>query len=210
MMTRWFPLVLLAVAVLALPGVAAAKGPSEARIDGPGLASPLVLTGGGEDGTGPLGALTLEGGFFATTFGQVPDARLRGRPPGDLGPRYSVDYTVPAGDTEPSHVQQDLYPYASGGPVLYLAPAQTIFNGGEITVGGWIRGPDTLLTALVGAGLPETAPGGGWGIDLGDPALLVGLAVVLLIAGGGLALLVRHRGGRRELSRESERGPASA
>jgi len=209
-MTRWISLALFACAALALPGVAAAKGPSAARIDGPGLASPLVLSGFGEDGTGPLGALTQEGGFFATVFGQVPDPRLPGRPPGELGPRYSVGYTVPAGDTEPSHVQQDLYPYASGGPVLYLAPEQAIFNGGDSTVGGWIRGPEALLAALVAAGLPETAPGGGSGVDLGDPALLGGLAVVLLTVCGGLALLVRHCGGRRELSRESERGPASA
>lgn len=188
-------LMALTAAALALPVIAAAKGPSAARIEGPGLASPLVLTGFGEDGTGPLGALTIEGGFFATTFGQVPDTRLPGRPAGDLGPRYTVDYTVPAGETEPSRLAQDLYPYAAGGPVLYLAPGQVMFSGGE-TVGGWIRGPETLRAALVRAGLPASAPGGGSSSRLDEPLLVGSGAVALLALAGALALVVRRRGRR--------------
>ena len=182
------------LAALAVSGAATAKGPSAARIDGPGLASPLVLRGFGESGEGALGALTMEGGFFATTFGQVPDERLPGRPGGSLGPRYTIDYTVPAGDTTPSHVAQDMYPYARGGPVLYLAPGQAMFEGGGATFGGWVRAPGSLLAALVAAGLPATAPRGGSGTTLLDPVLLGGLGALLLGASAGIYLLWRRDG----------------
>ncbi|RDI73415.1 hypothetical protein Gocc_2771 [Gaiella occulta] len=209
-MARSLTLAVLALtaALLALPAVAAAKGPSAARIEGPGLASPLVLTGFGEDGTGPLGALTIEGGFFATTFGQVPDARLPGRPAGDLGPRYSVDYTVPAGESEPGHVAQDLYPYAAGGPVLYLAPGQRMFAGGE-TVGGWIRGSETLRAALVTAGLPASAPGVGSSPRLDEPLLVGGGLVALLALAGVLAVVARRRG-RQQAGSDARREATSA
>lgn len=111
-MARCAVLVAVSVAALVVSAGVAAKGPTAARIDGPGLAGPLVLEGFGEDGTGPLGALTADGGFLALVFGEVRDPRLPGRPAGDLGPRYFVDYTVPAGATEASHVRQEIYPHA--------------------------------------------------------------------------------------------------
>jgi hypothetical protein len=201
MMARRSVLAVLAAVGLVLAGAAAAKGPSAARIDGPGLAAPLVLRGWGESGTGALGALTMDGGFFATTFGQVPDVRLPGRPQGDLGPRYTVDYTVPAGETSPSHLLQDIYPYARGGPVLHLAPDQVMFDGGSATVGGWMRGPETLLSTLVSAGLPATPPDARSG-RLGGGAVLAGTAVALLVlCGGALALVVRRNGATPQSAR---------
>ena len=44
--------------------------------------------------------IVQESGFFATVFGgQSPDPRLRAAPKGNLGPRYSVVYTVPGPTT---------------------------------------------------------------------------------------------------------------
>jgi len=149
-------LLLAAALALLLPAGAAAKGPSEAKISGPGLSSPLTISGLGEgDSSTALGVLVQDGGFFAETFGQSPSPLLR-QQPGSLGPRYLVTYTVP-GPTFAT-LEQDLYPYAAGGPVTYMRPAQP-FWGDQQTVGGWYRGGTQLKEMLVTAGLPKAAPG---------------------------------------------------
>ena len=64
-------------AALALPAAAAAKGPDQASISGPGLNGSVPITGEGESGAGtPLGDLVQFGGYFQVVFGQQPDARL--------------------------------------------------------------------------------------------------------------------------------------
>jgi hypothetical protein len=148
--------VLVAALALLLPATAAAKGPSEARVTGPGLAAPLTVTGIGEgDSSTNLGPLVTEGGFFPEAFGQSPSPLLRAQPK-DLGVRYLVTYTVPG--TVPSTLQQDLYPFSSGGPVTYMRPGQ-VFWGNQHTVGGWYRGTAQLKTMLVDAGVPQSTPG---------------------------------------------------
>jgi hypothetical protein len=148
--------VLVAALALLLPATAAAKGPSEARVTGPGLAAPLTVTGIGEgDSSTNLGLLVTEGGFFPEAFGQSPSPLLRAQPK-DLSVRYLVTYTVPG--TVPSTLQQDLYPFSSGGPVTYMRPGQ-VFWGNQHTVGGWYRGTAQLKTMLVDAGVPQSTPG---------------------------------------------------
>jgi hypothetical protein len=148
--------VLVAALALLLPATAAAKGPSEARVTGPGLAAPLTVTGIGEGGSSTnLGLLVTEGGFFPEAFGQSPSPLLRAQPK-DLGVRYLVTYTVPG--TVLSTLQQDLYPFSSGGPVTYMRPGQ-VFWGNQHTVGGWYRGTAQLKTMLVDAGVPQSTPG---------------------------------------------------
>ena len=149
-------MVVVAALALLLPAGAAAKGPSEAKITGPGLSSPLTISGVGEGDTSTaLGVLVQDGGFFAETFGQSPSPLLR-QEPGSVGPRYLVTYTVP-GPTLAT-LEQDLYPYAAGGPVTYMRPGQP-FWGDQHTVGGWYRGGTQLKAMLVKAGLPQAAPG---------------------------------------------------
>src|SRR2546421_9131869 len=109
---------------LVLAAAAAAKGPSEAKITGPGLSSPLVLTGDGEGSGSPLGDFTQQAGFFPAMFGQSPDPMLQLRPASILGPRYRVTYTVPGPDNTADTIRQDLYPYAQGRPVTYMRPGQ--------------------------------------------------------------------------------------
>ena len=81
---------IVALVALAVPAVAAAKGPSKAEISGPGLGKPLVVTGAEAPGT-PLMTLAESTGFFPAVYGQSPDPMLDSRPKGTLGPKYSVE-----------------------------------------------------------------------------------------------------------------------
>ena len=148
-------LVLIAALALLAPGTAAAKGPSAATIAGPGLSSALTIKGVGEGDTSTdLGLLVADAGFFPQVFGQSPSPLLRTQP-ADLGPRYTVTYTVPGSTT--STLEQDLYPFAAGGPASYMRPGQTFWDT-QRTLGGWYRGSARLKAMLVKAGLPSSAP----------------------------------------------------
>lgn len=144
------------VAALAIPATAAAKGPSVARVTGPGLTAPLTINGNGKGGNATQLGLLVEGsGFFPQTFGQSPDPLLREQPAvRELGARYTVIYTVPGPTT--STLRQELYPYAGGGPISFMEPGQAIWD--MRTHGGWYRSPSELRDMLVDAGLPKTPP----------------------------------------------------
>ena len=143
-----------AVAALALPSVAAAKGPDQATITGPGLDSPLSLSG--TEGSGDLGLLVQEVGFFPAAFDQSPDPMLDKRPASRLGPRYQVVYRVPGPHSVADTLRQELYPYAAGGPLSYMKPGQRFWE--QRTRGGWYRGTTALKEMLVKVGLPAKAP----------------------------------------------------
>ena len=101
-------LIVVPIAALALlaPGSAAAKGPAEAKITGPGLNAALTIKGMGEgDASTDLGLLVQDAGFFPQVFGQTPSPLLANRPT-QLGPRYLVTYTVPGSST--STLEQEL------------------------------------------------------------------------------------------------------
>ena len=98
---------------------------------------------------------------------------LSTRPKGVLGPKYTIVYAVPGPENKTYRVMQDLYPYASGGPLVHTAPGQRIF-GTMQTSGGWFRAQPTLNERLISRGLPAKAPGasglsgGAWaGISVG-------------------------------------------
>ena len=147
--------VLSAALALLAPVSAAAKGPSEAKITGPGLSSAITIKGVGEGDTSTdLGLLVQDGGFFPQAFGQSPSPLLKAQPT-QLGARYLVTYTVPGSST--STLEQDLYPYAAGGPVSYMRTGQKFWDT-QSTVGGWYRGTARLKAMLIKAGLPASAP----------------------------------------------------
>ena len=146
----------LAAAVLvalALPVLAAAKGPVGASISGPGLDRALSVRGDGEGPGTALGNLTMASGFFAQTFGQTPDPTLRTRPAGTLGARYRVVYTVPGPNGSDSRIVQLVYPYAKPVALSYMRAGQPFFDG-DSTFGGWFRASKELRRMLVRAGLP--------------------------------------------------------
>ena len=146
-------LLVLAVAALALPTAAIAKGPDEATITGPGLDKAITITGLEEPGS-PIMAFAEAAGFFPAIFGQQPNPMLPGRPKGDLGPKYRIDYNVPGGESGSFSISQDLYPYAQPYAVTYTKEGQQIFD--MTTRGGWWS-DSSLKDQLVALGLPKTA-----------------------------------------------------
>jgi hypothetical protein len=180
-------LVVLAVAALALPATALAKGPSKAQIDGPGLGKAITITGPEQEGS-PLMTFAEEAGFFPAAFSQEPNPMLPARPDGNLGPKFRIDYTVPGPEGESFAIKQDLYPYAKPSAVTYMAPGQEIFD--FTTRGGWYQSP-LLKETLVSAGLPAKATAssnsssffttGRLGTLAGGAALLIALGSVIVM-----------------------------
>ena len=147
-------LLLIAAVALALPAAALAKGPSEAVVTGPGIGddNAVTITALGDDSD-----LTGLSGFFPATFGQSPDPMLASAPTGQLGPKYTVRYTVPGPNGADATILQDVYPYAEPSPVTYTAPGQRFFDN-QRTRGGWYVSSLELRNLLVRAGLPAEAP----------------------------------------------------
>jgi hypothetical protein len=157
MKTRVLLIAVATLAILAVPGTAMAKGPSQARLEGPGLPNPITVRGDGEPGSGGnLAELAEQTGLFPAMFGQTPNPMSPTRPPGELGARFVVTYAVPSG-AAPDEIHQDLYPYAATGPVTYTRPGQRFF-GTEATLGGWFRAPSGLTATLAALGLPTELP----------------------------------------------------
>ena len=188
-------LFLLAIAALALPATALAKGPSEAKITGPGLGKAITVTGPESEGS-PLMTFAEQAGFFPAAFGQEPNPMLPGRPKGDLGPKYRIAYKVPGPESDQFQIRQDLYPYASPSGVTYMPPGQKIF--GSTTHGGWYESP-LLKDTLVAAGLPRSAPAATAGSSNSAGFFSTGrlgvLVLVLFLAGAAsMAMRRRFRG----------------
>jgi hypothetical protein len=144
----------LAVAALALPATALAKGPSEARITGPGLSKAITITGTETDGS-PIMNLAEVTGFFPAAFGQTPDPMSAAPAKSGLGPKYALDYVVPGGNDVDFEIHQDLYPYAKNGGWTHMPAGQPIFD--MTTHGGWFHDA-RLKGILVAHGLPRSVP----------------------------------------------------
>src|SRR5690348_14919983 len=190
-------LLVLAIAAVALASAAPAlaKGPAEATITGPGIKGGAIhlKSGGGDPMSGtPLGSLAEDGGFYPAAYGQSPDPMVYHRPRGELGPRYGVEYRVPGPNGRTDTIRQELYPYASLGPVTYMKPGQR-FWGDQRTHGGWFVGALALKSQLVKAGLPGTPPSGG-SSDGWVPSwsFVTLLAVALGLAGAALVAMRRR------------------
>jgi hypothetical protein len=152
-------LVLLATVTLAFPASALPKGgPAGAWIDGPGTGGAIDVPGAGDNVGTPLGDLTHYAGFFPAVYRQTPDPMSKDRPKGDLGPKYTVTYSVPMGaQAVPRDIRQDMYPYANP-PVTYTEPGQRLYDDTE-THGGWYtKGISALRVRLIEAGLLPAKP----------------------------------------------------
>ena len=73
--------------MVVVPGSALAKGPTDARVEGPGLAEPIALDW--EQNEAELSALIDASGFW-----ELSDRPVADEPAGDLGPRFVVSYSV--------------------------------------------------------------------------------------------------------------------
>jgi hypothetical protein len=184
---------LLALAALIVPATALSKGPTAATIDGPGGPDGgITITGNGESPGTSLGDLTMYSGFIPAVFDQQPDPMLASRPKGDLGPKYTVTYTVPGPNNDVFTIRQDVYPYATPAPVTYMEPGQRIFEGMK-TRGGWYPAGPELKETLVSAGLPASPSAAdssdGWSL----PTFAVGLLTAMLVLAGATAVVLRRR-----------------
>ena len=200
-------------AAITLAAPALAKGPTLARITGPGVAHAIVISGNGEPGQqSRLGTLAMQTRLFFVLFGSnasVPPwtpPQVRTPPRASLGPRYTIIYTVPGGIT--SHpgeqfgqVRQDLYPRAAGGPLVYTPPGQ---HDGPFPVAGWIRASRGLPRTLARLGvpppprkaalLPATHPVAGQRAGSRTlPWLIASAAAIAAAAVVGAVLLLRRR-----------------
>ena len=186
-------LLVLTLAMLALPATALAKGPSEARITGPGLEKAIVIKGQETDGS-PIMELADVTGFFPAAFGQSPNPMTTAAPKGTLGPKYSIDYTVPGGEGSIFKIHQDAYPYATPG-ATHMASGQSIFD--MTTHGGWFV-DSRLKEVLVAHGLPKSAPtarsGSSSSAGFFSTGKLGALVLVLLVLGGAFVLMRRRSG----------------
>ena len=192
MRRAYVPVLSLVLLCVAAPA-ALAKGASEASISGPGLASPITLAGEGQPGGEELMAIAEAAGFFPAVFAQTPDPMLAARPAGPLGPRYTVEYTMPGPSNELDTIVQDVYPYASPSPLAYTEPDQPFWTT-ERTVGGWFVGAAALKNLLVEAGLPGSPPATA-AAPSDSPWAVVGpvLGLVLAAVLGGLLVLATRR-----------------
>ncbi len=191
--------VVAAVAVLAalVATSALAKGASEAMITGPGLGDGIRMAGEGDAGGGALMQIAEDAGFFPSVFATTPNPMLSKRPAGELGPRYTVRYTMPGPNGVTNVLVQHLYPYAEPTPVTYMAPGQRYF-GTERAVGGWFVASTALTDELVAVGLPKSPPAPG-GSSIPWTTIEVAAAAVLVAAVALGAILVARRrwpGGR--------------
>nr|MDT0664553.1 hypothetical protein [Micromonospora sp. DSM 115978] len=126
--------VVTAIVVVGTGGVASAKGPFAATIDGPGLSEPLRVT----PSNWGLYRLVESTGLYVTLsaaasdnpdnpdtpvdpLDPVDDRLLDTAPAGVLGPHYLVVYELPGGEDR-ILVEQYLYPWADGGPVASTPP----------------------------------------------------------------------------------------
>ena len=190
-------LALIVIVALAQPATALAKGPSRASIAGTGLTT--VRISGAEGSATPFWRLVEAAGWFEAAWG--PSRLPKTRPQGELGPRYTITWTVPSS----SRLRQDVYPYAKPYPVTYMPSGQTIYE--TPVKGGWFVGGVKLRKALARVGVlaeaPQTSPpsfashkrpaqASASGLRARDVGAIVAGAVIL-----ALALLFGIRGIRR-------------
>ena len=119
------------------------------------------------DGPGMLSAGVVREGRLLYRVSSVllfNGNRSRTQPPLTPGPAYVLAYDFGLHDEDGSRtetVHQTLYPFASGGPVVFTEKRQRI----EMTYGpvrfasGWFKVPPLILRRLQHAGLPTTPPG---------------------------------------------------
>lgn len=184
-------LVAVAVAALVLPGTVLAKGPSAAKITGPGIGTINIAGDAESNVSSTFSEVAAGAGFFAAVYRPQPDPMLRSHPQVTLGPRFRIAWTLPT-PAGTSTLYQDVYPYAKPYAVTYMRPGQTFYNG-MTTHGGWYVGGAGLKQALLAAGLPGNAPSSGSGLSAAGVGGIGAGAAAALALGFFLALRLRRK-----------------
>jgi hypothetical protein len=136
------------VATLGVAAPAQAKGPTEARITGPQLTAPIQVSG--------ANVSSLAEATAASDLLYRRPSGLRfaaAAPPGDLGPGYTVRFTM----GEQVLLRQLVHPYAAGGAAVLVPPGQHNMMLNEPFEAGWTRLPAEATDRLIALGLPRRA-----------------------------------------------------
>ena len=96
-------------------------------------------------------------------YGGLTPCRDSARPAGELGPRYTVTWSMGPDQWG----LQDVYPYAAGGPVIH----DRGFAFEPDAPGGWFRADHRLLAVWAAVGLPTRAQAAGAGAPAGPGAV---------------------------------------
>jgi hypothetical protein len=195
---------LAALVVLLLAPAAQAKSDTWVTIVGPGLEGPLSIAP-----RAGSGLLMKPSGFWdeaCSSHGCRAEGRFLALPPvGDLGPRYTLTWTLEfvtrRHEVRRFPVLQYVFPFAHPQPVTYMPPGQ-LYIPPYRTGGGWFVARSDLLPAWTDLGLPATmadamptpsllpnATRGGWSLR----PWVIAAVIALLAAGPVLLLGRRHR-----------------
>jgi hypothetical protein len=156
--------------LVGIPAEASAKGAKVVRgyavVTGPGLAHPIVFSAPWDRSMGGYYSLEAEDFVnFATFAGGIPGyvrPSPRAPAPAPLGPGYEVIFFR---DCCRLAVHQVVYPFAQGGPWVYVPPGQRpamrrvfgrFWGGGAAS--GWAQAHLGLVVLLEQRGLPDEQP----------------------------------------------------
>ena len=218
-MTRSLAVALLAgsmvVSLVLIPVEASAKGVEVVRgyavVTGPGLAHPIVISAPWDRDVGGYYGDEAEMLLnFATFAGSIP-GYVRTSPhaskPAFLGPGYEVIFFR---DCCRLSVHQVVYPFAQGGPWIYMPSEQRqamrrvfgrFWGGGASS--GWAQAHEGLVILLDQRGLPDQPPGP----STGQPAAQTAAAQssspwgIVAVFGGLLAFAVAAIALQRRMER---------
>jgi len=133
-------------------GGAAAKGPDQARVSGPGIDQPIAVRPHDSPSIGRRMASLIESsGIMDQLWCRSCHDLSSNQPTADLGPMYVVRYRVASLIGGPTRwVEQHAYPFAQPHPMTYVAPGQLFWH--QRTAGGWYEAGPKLRHLLVGLG----------------------------------------------------------
>ncbi len=136
------------VAALGMATPAHAKGPTAAQITGPQLAAPIQVS------MADVSSLTQATAASELLYRRPSGLRFAAAaPPGDLGPGYTVRFTM----GEQVLLQQLVHPYAAGGAAVFVPPGQHNALLNTPFEAGWARLPAAATDRLVALNLPRRA-----------------------------------------------------
>ena len=206
------PLVLAATALIAAFATpASAKGVVRVTVEGPALAQGVTR--------GVRAASTLASGtdlYQAMAACGTSNGCTHTRPHGDLGPRYTLTYTLMMptrnGPEVRTHVVQYLYPAARPEALAYIPPGQHVV-GWPVTRATWVPTEKDILSVAAGIEVqpvilhtssPTPATTGDRGPAVASSAwdieVLLLVALVALIV-GLLVWMRRRHGAQPQLAR---------
>jgi hypothetical protein len=183
-----------------------AKGATQAVITGPGISKPITLapSSAGQSTYDPhLEKLAESSGFYLGVWGgriKGPGRLLAHQPAGDLGPRYTITYTMLPVHGKIDDIAQYVYPFAEPRPITFM-PSEQTYWGKNTTVGAWYAAHLDLKRMLVSLGLPATVPAtapvsvsGSSGSDPGGRgSAILALAVVAVLFASTAVFAWRRR-----------------